>query len=557
MQHRSVPLRDGCTRGEALASIWAIVPESGSRRPDRPAMLRSELEAARYGLQMVSSQRCRVVLVSQTRLGGNLPPWLNGTVADAQTLEPVRRLRAAVAKEGLRARANEQIAERMAVQLRAQAAELARKHQAEQESRLSALRTEALKSDAAAAAAAATAATETTGSAWAGAVAGESTPAAVAGIRRGGAHGVAAAAGAMSGSGRAASMSVATGSTSHHAQGAKQRNAPRTNSATTPETGSLTPPGAGHGILATTPGQIESPIARRPDAVSVDGEGSGGSTRYISSDGADLATPRAKRKITTLSEVSGDGSSGSQEVAEGSPFGDLDGGDGDAEPDAATSGQTKADLMVAGIAVVGRDGQDGVTADPDAGAEEAPEPAAVAGRVSSGGGGSGVSLADFDVLAVLGRGGYGKVLQVRHRKRGGVYAMKVLRKSELVKRKQVRRTLTERDILSKVRHPFIVKLEFAFQTDKKLYMGLEFVSGGDLFTVLSRDGLVDETRARLYIAEIALALQYLHDHSIVYRDLKPENVLVDAYGHIKLTDFGLSRAARDQRRPRRMLPLGA
>lgn len=88
-------------------------------------------------------------------------------------------------------------------------------------------------------------------------------------------------------------------------------------------------------------------------------------------------------------------------------------------------------------------------------------------------------------------------------------------------------------------------------------MGLEFVSGGDLFTVLSRDGLVDETRARLYIAEIALALQYLHEHSIVYRDLKPENVLVDAQGHIKLTDFGLSRAARVQRRPRRMLPLGA
>jgi len=123
-------------------------------------------------------------------------------------------------------------------------------------------------------------------------------------------------------------------------------------------------------------------------------------------------------------------------------------------------------IMVEGIAVVTGGGGQGqkqaVLDDPDAGGLEAPDPAAVAGRVSSGGGGGGVSLADFDVLAVLGRGGYGKVLQVRHRKRGGVYAMKVLRKSELVKRKQVRRTLTERDILSKVRHPFIVKLEFAF-----------------------------------------------------------------------------------------------
>lgn len=130
--------------------------------------------------------------------------------------------------------------------------------------------------------------------------------------------------------------------------------------------------------------------------------------------------------------------------------------------DSGSVGQRQDSIMVAGIAVVGEDGKEGGPVDPDAGGEEAPEPAAVAGRVSSGGGGTGVSLKDFDVLAVLGRGGYGKVLQVRHRKRGGVYAMKVLRKSELVKRKQVRRTLTERDILSKVRHPFIVKLEFAF-----------------------------------------------------------------------------------------------
>jgi len=136
---------------------------------------------------------------------------------------------------------------------------------------------------------------------------------------------------------------------------------------------------------------------------------------------------------------------------------------------------------------------------------------------------------------------YGKVMMVRHKKTGKVYAMKVLRKKDLMKRKQVQRTMVERTILSHVEHPFIVGMKFAFQTPAKLYMVIDFVSGGDFFTLLTREGCVSVSRARLYIAELALALQHLHSLGIVYRDLKPENVLIDRDGHVKLTDFGLSR----------------
>ena len=96
-------------------------------------------------------------------------------------------------------------------------------------------------------------------------------------------------------------------------------------------------------------------------------------------------------------------------------------------------------------------------------------------------------------------------------------------------------------ILEKIDHPFIVNLRYAFQTQKKLYMVLEYVCGGDLFQHLSLVEVLSEERARFYAAEIYLALAFLHSHSIVYRDLKPENVLIDLEGHVKLTDFGLAK----------------
>jgi serine/threonine protein kinase len=155
--------------------------------------------------------------------------------------------------------------------------------------------------------------------------------------------------------------------------------------------------------------------------------------------------------------------------------------------------------------------------------------------------GAAVSLDDFELLAVLGRGGFGKVMQVRHRPTQMVYAMKILKKSELVRRRQVERTQTERTILAAVKHPFIVCLHYAFQNRQKLYMVMDFVQGGDFFTLMRKFKRLPEAWVKIYIGEIALALQHLHDMDVVYRDLKPENILLCGDGHLKLTDFGLSR----------------
>merc|ERR1719450_86714 len=130
---------------------------------------------------------------------------------------------------------------------------------------------------------------------------------------------------------------------------------------------------------------------------------------------------------------------------------------------------------------------------------------------------------------------------VRHKSEPVVYAMKMLRKDNIVKRNQVEHTETERSVLEAVSHPFIVNLHYAFQTPKKLYFVLEYCPGGELFFHLSRAGRFSEGRCKFYAAEILLALEYLHSLTIIYRDLKPENLLLDAEGHTKITDFGLSK----------------
>lgn len=152
-----------------------------------------------------------------------------------------------------------------------------------------------------------------------------------------------------------------------------------------------------------------------------------------------------------------------------------------------------------------------------------------------------VSLDDFVLMTVVGKGSFGKVIQVKKKDTGKVYAMKVLKKEQVLKRKQFEHTMAERRILEEIDHPFIVSLRFAFQTTQKLYMIFDYFNGGELFHYLSKGGRFSEERARFYAAEIALGLEHVHSMNIIYRDLKPENLLLDADGHIRITDFGLSK----------------
>jgi serum/glucocorticoid-regulated kinase 2 len=155
-----------------------------------------------------------------------------------------------------------------------------------------------------------------------------------------------------------------------------------------------------------------------------------------------------------------------------------------------------------------------------------------------------VGLDDFEFLKVLGRGGFGKVMLVR-KKTGKdsdtVYAMKILKKAAIIQRNQVEHTQAERKILESLQHPFLMTLRYAFQSKQKLYFVLDYYTGGELFFHLKKKRRFDEKTSRLYIAEIALALGHLHSLGVIYRDIKPENILLDKNGHLCLTDFGLAK----------------
>lgn len=148
---------------------------------------------------------------------------------------------------------------------------------------------------------------------------------------------------------------------------------------------------------------------------------------------------------------------------------------------------------------------------------------------------------DFEMIKLLGTGSFGKVILVKCKYNNQIYAMKVLKKEYVKKRKQEDHTKTERNILAKIKYPFIVFLYFAFQDDKQLYFITEFAQGGELFYHLKKERFFDNEKTKFYIAEIVLALGFLHKNNFLYRDLKPENILLDKNGHVKLTDFGLSK----------------
>ena len=162
-------------------------------------------------------------------------------------------------------------------------------------------------------------------------------------------------------------------------------------------------------------------------------------------------------------------------------------------------------------------------------------------RTSIGGDNAPATLEDFKQLKILGQGSFGKVVLVKNENNNKLYAMKILDKKYIVKKNQVSHTRTERAMLEKLKHPFIVRLNYAFQDSKRLYFLTEFLQGGELFFHLRRNSGYKEKAVRFYMCQILLALEYMHNNNYIYRDLKPENILIDKEGNIKLTDFGLSK----------------
>lgn len=169
-----------------------------------------------------------------------------------------------------------------------------------------------------------------------------------------------------------------------------------------------------------------------------------------------------------------------------------------------------------------------------------------------------LTMDDFELLKVVGKGSFGKVMQVRfdipacynsgkllseNRKYDTkrIYALKSIRKAHIISRSEVSHTLAERSVLSQINNPFIVPLKFSFQSPEKLYLVLAFVNGGELFHHLQKEQRFEVNRARFYAAELLCALECLHGFNVIYRDLKPENILLDYSGHIALCDFGLCK----------------
>ena len=150
-------------------------------------------------------------------------------------------------------------------------------------------------------------------------------------------------------------------------------------------------------------------------------------------------------------------------------------------------------------------------------------------------------ITDFNILSTLGRGHFGKVLLAEHKETHDIFALKAIKKAMLLDEEKIDTIFTERNILCGCSHPFIVSMYFAFQSSKKFYIGLEYVTGGALFKFIQIGRKMEVDEVKFYAAEVVLAIQYLHSKGIVYRDLKLENVLLCADGHIKLTDFGLSK----------------
>ncbi|XP_074628418.1 RAC-alpha serine/threonine-protein kinase-like [Acropora palmata] len=152
-----------------------------------------------------------------------------------------------------------------------------------------------------------------------------------------------------------------------------------------------------------------------------------------------------------------------------------------------------------------------------------------------------MTLDDFHLLRVLGKGTFGKVMLAKNKKTEEVVALKILKKEVILAKEEVEHTLTENRVLKMMVHPFLTALRCSFQTKERLIFVMEYVNGGELFFHLSKERVFSEERSRFYASEIVLAVKYLHEKKVVYRDLKLENLLLDSEGHIKIADFGLCK----------------
>ena len=152
-----------------------------------------------------------------------------------------------------------------------------------------------------------------------------------------------------------------------------------------------------------------------------------------------------------------------------------------------------------------------------------------------------ISIFDFVPIKIIGKGAFGEVRICKYIPTNDIVAIKKMKKEEMHKKNQILHVRAERDVLSEARNQWIVELKFSFQDQKFLYLGMEYLPGGDLMTLLMEREILPEEDAKFYAAEMVLAIESVHEMGCIHRDLKPDNVLIGKDGHIKLSDFGLSK----------------
>ena len=152
-----------------------------------------------------------------------------------------------------------------------------------------------------------------------------------------------------------------------------------------------------------------------------------------------------------------------------------------------------------------------------------------------------LSKSSFKFLNIIGRGGFGKVWKVYSKKYKSIFAMKEMSKTKIIDKRSEKSVKAERDLLEKLHHPFIINMHFSFQDNEHLYIGMDFLTGGDLRYQLCIRKKFSEQETKFFIACVILSLEYIHSNNIIHRDLKPENIVLDAKGYAKLTDFGIAK----------------